>query len=292
MKETQGVLDMFDADPMEQLGEVKPQTERLKKLFRVTSCHRVRVGCDYARIDAEVTFAKCQHLQLTFRYERKRQDDDGQGCHIRYSIKLSKNHQQRQNLIVVEVFAPQNFPSAGKAVCINQAMKDGNDDENSIDGWEDIDKEDDFRATSNHSKSVAVDDSKTLHTEQEQQPKQASKRQKISNSPHQESQSHDKDHTTKLDDKTIRTDVKECNIAENDKDDDETPTTDSFLAYLDPDLLQEFLETTGFQTDSEGTAFFLLMTFPFYEHEWDLVGYLLDEIFGFGDDEKEEEESD
>ena len=40
----------------------------------------------------------------------------------------------------------------------------------------------------------------------------------------------------------------------------------------------------------EGTAFFILMTFPFYEHEWDLVGYLLEETFG-DDEEGETEDS-
>ena len=71
-------------------------------------------------------------------------------------------------------------------------------------------------------------------------------------------------------------------------DDENEP--DSYLAHLDPDVLHEFLNLTKIQTKNddmhEGTAFFLLMTFPFYEHEWDLVGFVLEEIFG--DDEEEE----
>eukprot|EP00536_Pseudo-nitzschia_multiseries_P003072 jgi/Psemu1/301753/fgenesh1_kg.43_\ len=62
---------------------------------------------------------------------------------------------------------------------------------------------------------------------------------------------------------------------------------DSYVTYMDPDHLEAFLEITRIKSDQlhDGTAFFLLMTFPFYEQEWDLVGFLLEEIFGDGGDE-------
>ena len=94
MKETQYTIDMLDSDPMEQLSSVKNQIDRLKRLIQVRSCTRTRTTNDYCKIDAVVTFEKCNNLQLTFRYERKRrQDEDGRiskaGFHIRYSIEMS-----------------------------------------------------------------------------------------------------------------------------------------------------------------------------------------------------------
>ena len=91
---------------------------------------------------------------------------------------------------------------------------------------------------------------------------------------------------------------KEDNKEEKEKqsqDSDENedgPTHDSYYVYLDPDLLNEFMNVTGLQPMEEGTAFFLLMTFPFMEHEWDLVGYVLDEVFGCDDDDDDDDEED
>ena len=60
---------------------------------------------------------------------------------------------------------------------------------------------------------------------------------------------------------------------------------------MDPEVLETFLESTNLKSLNEATAFFLLMTLPFYEHEWDIVGYVLDTVFG-GGEEGESEESD
>jgi hypothetical protein len=72
---------------------------------------------------------------------------------------------------------------------------------------------------------------------------------------------------------------------------------DRYVAHMDPDVLGRFLEWSGLGPINEATAFFLLMTFPFYEHEWDLVGFILDSVFGFndedgGDDEDEQDMDD
>ena len=40
------------------------------------------------------------------------------------------------------------------------------------------------------------------------------------------------------------------------------------------------------------TAFFILMTFPYYEHEWDMVGLVLDAVFGMDGDGAIDEEED
>jgi len=61
--------------------------------------------------------------------------------------------------------------------------------------------------------------------------------------------------------------------------DDETDDRDRFGAYVDPDVILKFLKWTKLEFDEASSVFFLL-TFPFYEHEWDLAGFVLDSVFG------------
>ncbi len=258
MKETQFVNDMLDSDPMQQFERVQPHIERLKKLLRVKSCNRIRVTNDYCRIDAVMGFQQTDNLELTFRYERKRrEDEDGRiskaGFHIRYSIEMAVNHQQRENLLVVEVWAANNWPSIQKAVCINEMMAAHADREESEDGgWEDIDEDDEGAVET------------TIRNKDEGSSESNPKRPRLGTE-----------------------DSKDMPPAKNEGEEDEP---DSYLAHLDPELLHDFLALTKIQSKNddmhEGTAFFLLMTFPFYEHEWDLVGFVLEEIFGDGEDDE------
>lgn len=76
-----------------------------------------------------------------------------------------------------------------------------------------------------------------------------------------------------------------------------TERADRYVAGIDPDVLQTFVRWIGLMgTDgsSEVTIFFLLMTFPFFEHEWDIIGYLLESVFGSAsddDDDNDEEKN-
>ena len=67
---------------------------------------------------------------------------------------------------------------------------------------------------------------------------------------------------------------------------------DRFAAGMDPDALTRFLQWSCLGPMDEATAFFLLMTFPFYEHEWDLVSYILDGVFGYEKDDSDNDNSD
>ena len=60
---------------------------------------------------------------------------------------------------------------------------------------------------------------------------------------------------------------------------------DRYAAYVDPEELHKFLSCTGLVFD-EATSIYFLMTFPYFEFEWDLLGFLLDAVFGHqsGDD--------
>lgn len=66
---------------------------------------------------------------------------------------------------------------------------------------------------------------------------------------------------------------------------------DRYVAGIDPEVLQTFVDWIGLGSNSgasEVTVFFLLMTFPFFEHEWDIIGYLLESVFGAGSDDDDE----
>ena len=251
MKQTQYTIDMLDSDPMEQFSLVKPQIDHLKKIIQVISYSRIRTN-DYGRIDAVVCFEQCDNLKLTFRYEQKRRkEEDGKisptGFYIRYSIEMSVNHQQRKNLIVIQVWSANDWPSAEKAVCINHF-------------WEDIEYGDE--------EGHLILDSKLKYSNESS--RMSRKRQRLDSS--QEPSG---------------------NVHPNDGSDSCGDEHDSYSAHLDSETLHEFLNLAGIHTKGnemhEGTAFFLLMTFPFYEHEWDLVGYLLEEIFGDAEDEDTED---
>jgi hypothetical protein len=70
---------------------------------------------------------------------------------------------------------------------------------------------------------------------------------------------------------------------------DEKSNGDKYAADADPENIEEFLAASGLDFLAENALFFL-MTFPFYEHEWDVFGFLLDCVFGGNDDSDEYED--
>jgi hypothetical protein len=236
--EKQLVLDALTQDPMRQLHEYPNQIQRIQKLLQVNSCHRLVTQEGYSSIEAVVQLKKDdkmakeveQHLQLTFKYERRpmRPEDvvhesiPTSGTHINYTIEFSKDFGERHRLLVAECWAPGEAPSMEPAV--------------PVDGWEDMDEED--------------EDGMEATVEEE------------------EGNEKPMDATKEAD-------------SENEKDE-----RDRFAAYMDPDVITQLLDWSGIEMD-EGPLFFLLMTFPFWEQEWDLVGFVLDVIFGGEEDDDE-----
>jgi len=155
------------------------------------------------------------NVQLTFHYERRRKENDAkdENSRILYTIDVAKDFGQKERLLVIEVFAAGEGPSATPAEPLDE------------EGWED------------------ADDAMDTEVLPEVGAKQDGEKQQ------QES--------------------------------------DRYAAYMDPDVLHDFLEWTQLGMD-EFTTFFFLMSFPFYEHEWDLVGFVLDTVFGEAMDEDEE----
>jgi len=80
-----------------------------------------------------------------------------------------------------------------------------------------------------------------------------------------------------------------CN--HDDSDDNDNDDRDRYQAYADPDNIEDFLTYTGLNLNAENSVFFL-MTFPFYEHEWDILGFLLNSVFGGGKSDSDEDSDD
>jgi hypothetical protein len=242
--ERQVVLDALTQDPLKQLEEYPSQIQRIQKLLRVISCHRIVTHEGLSQIEAMVQLDKDelmasvvdQHLQLTFRYDRRptRPEDvpdqslPYNGTHISYSIELSKDFGERRRLLIVECWA------AGDAPCIEPAQP--------IDSWEDMDDEEE---------GDAMDASKEDYDDNE---------------------------------KTTMDATKEDDADGPLEKSGETPV-DKFAAYMDPDVVEDLSRWSGLSME-EAPLFFLLMTFPFWEQEWDLIGFVWQVVFADDDDDE------
>mmetsp|Transcript_5346 Transcript_5346/g.7562 ORF Transcript_5346/g.7562 Transcript_5346/m.7562 type:complete len:276 (-) Transcript_5346:29-856(-) len=220
--ESQLVYDALDADPFEELKNVRLQVNRVKNIMEVISCSRTVTDEGQCLIDAVIELKSDgnmnevkSNVQLKFHYERRTcskeecdqitqsspssSDKMEPGAHVLYWLDISRDYGERQRLLTVEVWAIGQAPSMEQA------------------------------------KPLEID---VMEEEEEGD-----------------------------------------GTGENKSNDKDNNLCDRFAAYVDPDVLESFLEWTNLDMD-EGTSIFLLMTFPFYEHEWDLVGFLLDSVFG------------
>lgn len=188
-----------------------------QSIMKVLSCKRLVTLDGYARNDALIEWAKdsvmkgvISNVQLTFHYEQRRKDhsNNNNDSRVVYTIDVAKDYGEKQRLLVIEVFAQGEGPSAMPA----EPLED--------DDWEDAENQGDAMDAESIPVVETVKESREIK--------------------------------------------QEC---------------DRFAAYMDPEVFSDFIEWTQLGMD-EYTTFFLLMTFPFYEHEWDLVGFALDSVFG------------
>lgn len=263
MKETEDTRNMFETDPFEAFEKIKSQIRRFQSMIQVASCSRVRTR-QYVSNDAVVTIGNGNDLQLTFRYEQKPRQGT-KGTHIWYSIEMAQNsYSERKNLLVVQVWSPGDAPCTDNpAVCINDKMMEGELEENEDDLWSDIDE--DEEADSEANGKTTEQDTSSSNPINDPNP---TKRAKLSENPGAASQS-------------------QGNNEDKEEAEEEEENCDSYMAFMDPELLHSFLAVTKLGPMDEDAAFFLLMTFPFYEHEWDLVGFVLSEVFGSEADEED-----
>ena len=107
----------------------------------------------------------------------------------------------------------------------------------------------------------------------------------------------DNNTSTKEKDKQSPSSAEEFEDIEMSDDDDNNPNNeenstengDRFGVYINPENVVAFLDRTNMNFN-EQSVFYLLMTLPFYEHEWDISGFLLSALFDEEDDEENEDE--
>ena len=300
MYETQCIRDLLDQDPFQcyQDRASKAAIENFKRSLQVISCHRLEMANNYCLTEATV---RCQHqhtsrtkkatssptqkkaklsgdnklsqsegpIQLHFKYERL-PATPANPTRLWYSIDLSLGYDRpKENLLVIRVWADDNKPSRLPAVDMDDvAEHDDEDDDDSC--WEDIGSEEE------------QDNDEFLD---KKRPSKKSSRKRKSAESKQEDEISSGSVSGSVDEQTGSEDSSKENRNEQNKEEEEEESRDRYACYLDPDVLQMFLEATHLTTLDEAAAFFALMTFPYYQHEWDLVAFFLDSVFGCDDEE-------
>ena len=64
---------------------------------------------------------------------------------------------------------------------------------------------------------------------------------------------------------------------------------DRFGVLVDPQSVVGFLDRVNMNLN-EQSVIYLLLTLPFYEHEWDMSGFVLSSMFNDDDDDMDEED--
>mmetsp|Transcript_16605 Transcript_16605/g.24388 ORF Transcript_16605/g.24388 Transcript_16605/m.24388 type:complete len:384 (+) Transcript_16605:171-1322(+) len=303
---------------------------RVKSILSVTSCDRCTTKEGYSSVNAVVKLETSDNhklnskevqnsVSLTFSFERKpfihpgveeeeetANDDNStkakkhsnsyeeKGTQIKYTIDLSRDYDKKERLLIIEVIASGEAPSVDKAIPM---MDEGDMDDNGDDDeWEEFDDNNDENGAESGDNDDDDEHSSSAMNGNEIQSKQnnssKSKSPPSSQDLHPKKRSKQNDHDEEK--STTEMSVKSCNTSKTALS---APSLndgkDRFAAYVDPDVLYNFINWT--QLDSNNCfdgpeVIYFLMTFPFYEHEWDLVGFLLEAVFGMDDDDDEDDD--
>jgi hypothetical protein len=319
--ETQIVRDTIISDPFELCGQhseysddddnennidkIRNEMENFAQTINVVECHRVTTIDGYSRIDAKVQLISCETnhvtasrkksnnknnpiIHLSFRYERnvknnisyptKRTIDstldkaDNQNYlslvppfTVQYTIDLSVDHGPKERMLFVQVFTENNFPSKGPAK--NLVRDESNIDDDNNDTAEEEDQDDMIPRKKITNNTEFADD------KYQENPAKRLKTESFGTTS-----------TSSIDTTVVH--------VRNDDDND----CDGYCAGIDPDVVDKFRTVCNLTSDvlDDNHLIFLLLAIPFYEQEWDLVGYLLESVFDENDssDENTSQEGD
>lgn len=250
-------------DPFQALADI--DIESLNKRLTVVEYDCVRTRHDYVKVNAlvQIQGLSGQRLRsrpgsrLNFSFERD-VDADG-GTTVSYTIDFSRDSRQpMQKLLWTQVIASGNHPSRLPAIDMQPGDADDSAD------WSDMESQDEEECK--HNRRIP-----TFSSEDKISTLQSRKRAKMTDGGPAK--------------------VKERHEAMDDDEPSSPYDCDRYVAGMDPDVVAEFIESVGKM--DEVTSFFLLMSFPFYEMEWDLVGFVLSSVFdSHSDGEDEEQEED
>eukprot|EP00804_Cyclotella_cryptica_P019657 CCRYP_013993-RA/>CCRYP_013993-RA protein AED:0.03 eAED:0.03 QI:104/1/1/1/1/1/2/189/438 len=168
---------------------------------------------------------------------------------ISYKVEYSVDYGKFQKLFGVDIYASGDVPSVEEAV----PLIEGCDDESSEESGDEGSKGPNGSAKAINSRAECVNEPPTDDS--------------------------DMDEIEMLSDENSVDESIPSNV-ENGID------ADRFGAYVEPENIVKFLDQANMNFD-EKTVFYFLLMFPFYEHEWDVSGFLLSSLF---DDDQEEEE--
>lgn len=271
--ETERVKDALRLDPFQCWKDKKNKNSvvwnRLFRDLQVIEYDRVNTKSGYCHIQAICRLTdETSCLDLHFHYERQGDatNSDTMAPVVSYTIQVSRNHGKTEKLLWVDVYSSGPTPSFHiPAINImDEVQRNGNDNDDQ--DWEDMEEGDDGHdpvpANKIPKKAVTIGKRKDREFVVPNQEERA----------------------------TPRNDGTDKNNPDEEMGEDEPP--DRFLAGIDPDVLAQFLEWSQLQHELEDDldACYLLMTFPFYEFEFDLVGFLLEAVFGKEEDEEENDD--
>jgi len=243
--ETELVKDMLLQDPFDRFQDLQDNIKRLLQLIRVTDCHRILTKAGYSSIDATVRLNADDTMKK-----------NGVASHLQLMFKYERSPADKSEHGPASVWYSidlnrDNGPN--ERVLWVQVLAAGQTPSHLP--AENMDQDDD-------------DDEEWEEMDAEDNDREASIEEEDENS------SDSKRHGTSI----------EIGLDQESAINDDDESRDKYVAGMDPEVLGRFLQWTQLGPMDEATAFFLLMTFPFYEHEWDLVGFVLDAVFGFTDD--------
>jgi hypothetical protein len=249
--ETEKLRAALDSDPFQHLDQVSQTVSRLSKLLRVTEHHVVTTLEGYCCMDATVQFSpSLAH-------------DNGVALRFRYLRSASRNDREMDLPVTVSysIYLCKDFEPAERLLWVHvhasgstpsslSARNVADHDEQ----WSDMDSDNDEPGESRSStEPLQIYNGNVDHVDYP-----------TKSEPPNASMSRSSDPCEPV---------------------PEVDEGDAFVAGMDPDLLTKFLLWTKLGDMDDITSFFLLMTFQFYELEWDLVGYLLEGVFGPDDDD-------
>ena len=261
MFRTDEIRRTLTTDPYQRLGCIPASVQRLGRLLRVTQYEKVLTGTGYCRTAATVELMADQkmrqvgvekYVHLQFVYEREGTHGLGDKASVWYSIDVSRDDGPNEKILWIKVFGAGQVPSGLPAINLDEDEGD----------WEDVDDEEE---------EVVEEDDDSADKPVESKLKRARVGEKeIPNDMEHQAEVHDN----------------------NEQNDDDEQLADRYTAGMDPDALERFLHWCVLGKVDDATAFFLLMSFPFYEMEFDLVDWILDAVFGPEDEKDEGEEYD
>ena len=213
---------------------------------------------------------------------------------ITYKIDYSVDHGPMEQLLGVDIYALGDHPSVEEAIPMvgdeddddseeeDDQSEGGNVEDEEVDVDMDNDNDQEEKCGDSGKKQCCVDmtcsSNKQSNKEKKTKTKETTK--KLSEESGFEEIVMSDDHSQHSTDSHQQ----QCDNGDDDM-------ADRFGVFINPENVVKFLDKVNMNFN-EQSVFYFLLTFPFYEHEWDVCGFLLTALFDDDDDDEMEDEED